>query len=852
MSRETDYRLPRTVEPRRYALRLAPDLDAAAFTGEEEVVVDVLEPVEEIVLNALDLAIPRAELLGEDGTVLAADVELDETEGRATIRLGSTALPGRWALRTWFSGALNDKLRGFYRSTFADGDQTRVIATTQFEPTDARRAFPCWDEPDRKAVFSVSIDVDEALTAVSNTSVRAEEDLGGGRRRIHFADTVPMSTYLVAFVIGPLEATEAVDVDGVAVRIVHVPGKSKLTSFAQDVATHGLRFFSDWFAIPYPGDKLDLIALPDFAAGAMENLGAVTFRESVLLIDQEAASRVELERVADVISHELAHMWFGDLVTMRWWNGLWLNEAFATFMELLCVDHFRPEWERWVSFGRSKGAAMVTDGLSSTRPIEFPVGRPEEAEGMFDILTYEKGAGVLRMLEGYLGAEYFRGGIRHYLRLHLYDNAETTDLWDAIEEATGEPARATMDSWIFQGGHPLVSVSTAADDTLTLEQQPFRYRPPAPEGPDNIGSDWQVPVLLRAGVDGRVEHHRILLGPEPDTVALGGPPDWVVVNSGGFGFYRVRYSRDLLDKVVSDLGHLDALERFNLVSDNWAAVLAGLSPLSDFVGLVRTLGDEPDANVWALVTAALGMLDRVVEDRDRPMLQAFTRALLGPPFERLGWQPSEGEAETTGTLRATLLDALGTTGADPDVRSRAARLHRDSLAGRSGLDPDLAGAVVSVVAFSGGPEEFDAFLERYRNPANPQEELRYLYGLAGFRDTALVDRALELAITEVRTQNAPFVLGMLLANRVGGPRAWEFVKSHWEEMLGRFPYNTIPRMLEGTATLIDVDTAADVHSFCASHALRSGQRTVTQTLERLDINVAFAERERPALAAVLG
>ena len=362
-----------------------------------------------------------------------------------------------------FAGVLNDKLHGFYRSEFTDGGGvTHVIATTQFEATDARRAFPCFDEPDRKAVFSVTLDVPDGLAAYSNGPEVDAAPLPQGGRRIRFGDTIPMSTYLVAFVVGPLVATDPVDVRGTPVRIVHVPGKGGLTAFALEAAGHSLEFFSDWFGIDYPAEKLDLVAIPDFAFGAMENLGCVTFREAVLLVDPARASRLELERVADVISHEIAHMWFGDLVTMRWWNGIWLNEAFATLMELLCVDHFRPEWDRWVSFGVERDAAMATDGLHATRPVEYPVGPPEEAQGMFDVLTYQKGAGVLRMLERYLGAERFRDGVRRYLETHRFGNTETADLWDAIEEASGEPVRDIMDSWILQGGFPLVTVDPTA------------------------------------------------------------------------------------------------------------------------------------------------------------------------------------------------------------------------------------------------------------------------------------------------------------------------------------------------------------------------------------------------------
>jgi puromycin-sensitive aminopeptidase len=851
-ARETPHRLPRSVEPRRYELVISPDLGRATFTGEERVEVLVHEATARIVLNALELAIESAELVGETGSVLSGNVELDEESGRAEIALSAEATPGPWTLRTRFSGTINDKLRGFYRSTFELDGTSQVIATTQFEATDARRAFPCWDEPDRKAVFSITLDVDGGLTAISNTAAAEENDLGDGRRRVRFADTMPMSTYLVAFVVGPLELTDPVDVDGVPLRVAHVPGKEHLTPFALEVGAHALRFFTRWFGIPYPSDKLDLIALPDFAFGAMENLGAVTFRESVLLIDPSAASRVELERVADVISHEIAHMWFGDLVTMRWWNGLWLNEAFATFMELLCVDDFRPDWHRWVTFGLSRAAAMRTDGLSSTRPIEFPVERPEEAEGMFDILTYEKGAGVLRMLERYLGAEPFRSGIGRYLAEHSHGNAETTDLWDAIEAASGEPARTTMDSWIFQGGHPVVTVTpSVGGEALVLDQRPFRY---LPEGADAgaIGSGWRVPVLLRAGVNGSVEHQRVLLDEGGATASFSGPVGWVVANAGGWGFYRVRYAGDLLARLTADLGRLDALERFNLVSDAWASSLAGLTPVADFVELAGGLRSERDPDVWAVVLAGLGFLDRVVIDEERTRSEAFVRSLLTPAFRSVGWERAPGEGERTGTLRSTLLEALGTIGADFEVRERSARLHADFLADRAPLDPELAGAVVSVVASTGGQAEYDAFLERFRNPRTPQEEMRYLYALARFEEADLVARTLELSRSEVRTQNAPFVVQLLLGNRAGGQQAWTFVKERWEELLARLPDNTIPRMVDGVSALWrPAELAADVHAFFAEHPLRSGQRTLQQTLERLDVSQAFAERETAGLGALL-
>src|SRR6185437_12902511 len=358
------FRLPRTVEPVTYRLTLVPDLEAATFAGTAEIDVVVHEATDTVVLNAAELTIDRVAVILADGTTRSATVALDDEAERATFTLeaadgdqpeGAGALPpGPATMRCSFTGVLNDKLRGFYRSTFTDeGGVTRTIATTQFESTDARRAFPCWDEPDRKAVFDVTLVVDDGLAAFSNSPVVEErpDSAAAGRRVVRFGPTMKMSTYLVAFVVGPLEATDPVDVDGVPVRVVHAPGKGHLAPYALEVAAHALRFFTGYFDIRYPADKLDLVAIPDFAFGAMENLGCVTFRETALLVEPASAARTELERVADVVAHEIAHMWFGDLVTMKWWEGIWLNEAFATFMEVLCVDAFRPAWRRWVSFG---------------------------------------------------------------------------------------------------------------------------------------------------------------------------------------------------------------------------------------------------------------------------------------------------------------------------------------------------------------------------------------------------------------------------------------------------------------------------------------------------------------------
>jgi puromycin-sensitive aminopeptidase len=834
------HRLPRTVEPLRYEITLTPDLDAAAFAGEAHVRVVVNEAVREIVLNSAEIDIVSSELTSDDGTQLAGRVSYDEDLQQATIALPTEAAPGHWTLTLAFAGILNDKLRGFYRSTFIDDDGTsHVIATTQFESTDARRAFPCWDEPDFKAVFAIRLIVDGGLAAISNSTEVDSVDLGNGKRQVTFADTMKMSTYLVAFVVGPFEATDPVDVDGVPLRVIAPRGKEHLGAWALEAGAHSLRFFTEYFGLPYPGDKLDLIAIPDFAFGAMENVGAVTFRETALLIDRALASRTDLETVADVVAHEIAHMWFGDLVTMKWWNGIWLNEAFATFMELLCVDAFRPEWERWVTFGNSRSGAMVIDGLRSTRPIEFPVELPDEAEGMFDVLTYQKGAAVLRMLEQYLGSEPFRQGIVHYLKKHSYANAETTDLWDALEESTGEPVRALMDSWIFQGGYPVVSAELAPDGTaVALRQRQFRY---IDDG--EPGARWRVPVLMRG--DGAMT--RALLTTEHDRAELGGKTDVAVVTAGGWGFYRVQYPVEQLGAVVG--AGLSRLERFNLSSDVWAAVLAGRAPLTDWVELVGLLKDDDDPNVWNALLGPAGFLDRVVTEDNRAALRAFVQRVAKPAFARLGWDPVAGESDHDSRLRALLVGALGVVGGDADVQREAAVRHANYLEDRSSLHPDLVPAVINIVAQGGGEAEFTTFLSQFRAPATPQEQIRYLYALGDFPSRPLVQRTLDLAVTEVRTQNAPMLINQTLGNRVASDVAWDFVKGRWSELVDRFPHKMIDRMVANTMYL--TERAADVRAFFAEHPVATCEKQIDQTIERLDIHTKFVEREGAAIADAL-
>jgi puromycin-sensitive aminopeptidase len=835
VSDEAAYRLPRTAVPRRYDLVLEPDLDAATFAGTQDVALEVRERADRIVLNAADLEIEGGWLEGEEGRLEIAEVRLDAATERAELVLSGEAEPGEWTLHLSFRGRLSDRMRGFYRSTYAGPDGERTIATTQFESTDARRAFPGWDEPDLKAVFGITLVVAEGLLAISNGPEVERTTLDDGRARIRFADTMPMSTYLAAFVVGPLEVTDPVDVDGVPLRVVHAPGKGHLTPYAIEVGAFCLRFFADYYGIAYPDQKVDLIAVPDFPQGAMENLGCVTFRENLLLVDPTKATQPELAAVADVIAHELAHMWFGDLVTMRWWNGIWLNEAFATLMELLAVDAYRPDWERWTQFLRTRSVALEIDALTSTRPIEYEVRSPDDAAGMFDHITYSKGAAVLRMLERYLGGERFRDGIRKYLADHRFGNTETHELWDAIEAATGEPVRRIMDGWIWQGGYPVVSAELE-DGRVRLTTARFLL------SGDEAPGTWDVPLLIRVGKETRP----VLVGPDGATVDVAGD-ELVVVNAGAHAFARVRYDDALLARLTERLTDLSADERTQLVDDAWAATVAGRTSTSDFARFAEAFRDEDDITVWSAVLQAISWFDRFLESAPREHYRAWVRGLVAPALERLGWEPRPEEGDLARSLRGMLLSGLAVLGVEPNAQGLAREIEREAREGGD-VDPALAAASVAIVAATGGPEDYETFLGARTTAPTPQEQLRYLYALADFRDAVLIDRTVDLALTdEVRPQNVPWLLARSVSNRDEGPRAWRFLKEHWEEIERRCAPSTIVYAVDGVRYLAKPEEVEDAAAFFAEHPIPQSELQLRQTLERQRVNAGLRRRAVPDL-----
>jgi puromycin-sensitive aminopeptidase len=839
------YRLPRTVTPSRYDLELRLDPAASTAAGRVDITIHVHEAVDRIELNGNGLTDVVASILSHGRAETGVKrVEADATTHRLTLFLSAELPVGRYTLRITYVAALGDTMHGLYRSRYQDdAGNDHVLIVSDFQPSNARRCFPCWDEPDFKASFAVTLVVPEGLTALTNTPEVSREAADPGFVRVRFAPSMVMSTYLLCVVVGPLALTPAEGSDGIPVRVASRPERAHLAGYANGIAVTALEWFRHYFGIPYPERKLDQAAIPDFAAGAMENTGLVTYREQLLLLDPQTAAHEERVVVAETIAHELAHQWFGDLVTMRWWNGAWLNEAFATFMAYLCIDALEPAWRVFDTFQAVRVQALEVDSLATTRPIEVPVESPDDATGMFDVLTYFKGGAVLRMIEQWLGPDVFRAGIHRYLTSHAYANTETHDLWDALETASGQPVRRIMDAWIFQAGYPSVVVRRSGDE---IRLTTHRFAPSLPED----ATVWPVPLIVRQVLPDREVLDRVLVEAEGLALPLAHPDALLVANVGGVGFVRTFYDDELRARLVSRATvELTPSERLALVDDTWAAVVAGAAPVSAFLDLATGFAEETSPEVWRTLVAGLNTCDRFLEGEPRERFRASVRSLVGPALERLGWVPRDGETDLELELRGVLIRAMGVLGNDRATQALARETEERSRAGGE-VEPSVAAAAVDVTAFVGGPDEFDAFEAQMTAATTPQEQRRYRNALTMFRDPALLERTLALATSEaIRPQDAPFVLARLMYNRDLGHLAWPFVRDHWDELVARFAPSNVIYLASGALSLTTPEDVADVQAFFAVHVIPQNQLTLTQGLERQRLMAALRQWAAPDLEA---
>jgi puromycin-sensitive aminopeptidase len=840
------FRLAPDVRPTDYHLHLEPDLDAARFRGEVRIDTRLARPRAEIVLHAAELAVERA-TAEASGRVIPLRVRLDRHDETVSLRAARPLPAGALTLHLRFAGALNRHLRGLYAAS-AGGAR---YAFTQCEAADARRIMPCFDEPGMKARFHVAVTARQGDTVLSNAPVAREQALPDGRRVVHFEPTPPLSTYLLALAVGPLEASEARHVGRTPIRVWHVPGRSQLAAFGLEAGAEALARLEDYFGIPYPYAKLDLVAVPDFEAGAMENAGAVFFRETLLLLDPATVSLPERKRAAEVIAHELAHMWYGDLVTMAWWDDLWLNEAFATWMAYRVVDEWKPEWRMWQSFEHDRAGALGLDALVSTHPIYAPVRSVAQATENFDLITYEKGAAVVRMIEHYLGAIAFRDGVRRYMERHREGNAVAADLWRALGEASGADVARVAQAWIAQPGFPLLTL-TRAGRALRVRQERFFADPRV--APAKRRQRWPVPLVVRLGGSRAGDRTaRALVQSASQSVPLPSPlPAWCYGNASAGGFYRVRHDPETQAALLGALGSLDAVERLALAGDQWALVRADRAEIATFLDLADALGEETDHDVVDGVAAALAVVDEQVVEHasaEQAALRAWMARRFGPALRGLGWAAAADEPDEVRLRRAALLRLVGGVGEAPDVLADARRRLDAYLADRGALEPNLADVVASLAARVGD----GALYERYREVATaartPQEQRRFLLNLASFRTPETVQRTLDALLSaEIPTQDVAFLLMRLFGNPAGRDAAWRFLRRRWSALRKRIPPLMLARLVDATPALRTPRHAREVREFFRAHPLPEAARAVRQALERFRLNAELRRRTAPGVA----
>jgi aminopeptidase N/puromycin-sensitive aminopeptidase len=677
-----------------------------------------------------------------------------------------------------------------------------------------------------------------------------------------FSTTAKMSSYLVAMAIGDFQCLEG-SADTVPIRICATPDKRDLGRIALESAEQILSYLDRYHTIKYPFGKLDVVAVPDFAAGAMENAAAIFFRETDLLADSATASLSTRKTIVSILSHEMAHMWFGDLVTMQWWDDLWLNEGFATWMAPRPAKALRPEWHMEVSEALENQTALSLDSLKATHPIHVTVNTPAEIEAVFDRISYEKAAAVLRMVESYVGEDTFRKGVNAYLEKHAYANATSRDFFSALTTASGKPVDRVMSTFVLQPGVPQVSVTASCANSrtsVTLAARRFSLDQAADAGsgsgaaPDS--ERWQIPVCLKAAEGQRV---CVLVTQPTETVPVReGCSPWVFANAGGRGYYRTLYTSDMLKALARDVETaFSAPERLSLVSDEWALVRAGRHSVANYLDLVAGFGREPMAQVLGAVTEKLAFIDQyLTTPSNRQTFRAFVRSLLEPAFQDVGFDSSPSDTEDRRSLRNVLLGALGGIARDPDVIAKARRAVENALQGAQGsrgsdpLDPILAGTLVNVAAERADAPLFDALLQASRGAASPEDHDRYLYALASVTDPALIQRALEYTLSpELRSQDAALYLAALFANDAAREPAWTYTEAHWAELE---PKVTIAggdiTLVSGLSAFCSVDARDDMQSFFAGHRLATGERALKQTIERIDNCIATRVREQPALS----
>ena len=863
--KDTPGKLPKEVVPTDYSIRIVPNIDKSAsrtdssrgeltFTGTETVKLNVRSPVHQLVLNALELEITEASL---DGKALPKSaIKTDREKELLTLALPSELARGDHTLALSFSGKINQQGQGlFYMHYHEQGSGTKkIMLGTQFEATDARRFFPCWDEPVFRARFQLTAVVPENWLAVSNMPVESEKKIAGGKE-VRFAPTPPMSSYLNVFAAGDLDLIESRS-GPTQIRVIATKGKAKLGRYALEATAQILQYYNDYFGVAYPLPKLDQIALPGGFGGAMENWGGITYYESTLLFDPKNSSADTKQNIYEVLAHEMAHQWFGDLVTMAWWDNLWLNEGFASWMGTKCTAHFNPQWEVWLRrnlprdptrrVGIAKEQAMESDARSTTHAIQQPIATEAEANSAFDDITYKKGQSFLRMLESFLGEDVFRDGIRRYIAAHKYSNSTTADLWNALSEASKKPVGEIAAGWTEQPGFPLVRVKREAEGKVRLTQERFavnfKNAPPL---------QWKIPLTYS------------LVGEAPATLLMTSkidnlqniPADRALkLNVNGAGNYRVEYDEPSWNLLLEALPKLGVEDRVNLLSDAWALVQPDRASVSLYFGLVEKLPPSTELAEREQIINVLDFINRLfVGSPEREKFQRYAQSLLRPTFETLGWEPKEGQPPTAGNLRADLINTLGDLN-DPEIITGCRERFEKYLANPASLAPDLRPPVLAVVGRYADEKTWTKLHELGLKTTSIEEKQNYYNALAEAIDPKLVKKTLPIALTdELPTSRAIFLVAGVARDSDHPDIAWEFGKANMKALLAKTDAVGVNRFEPCLFTFFPDDLRADeLKSYAKDNLPSASAPEVAKAVDEIQFRAEFKKRLATQLRAWVG
>ena len=840
-SKNKSVRLVSHITPIHYAITLKPDLESHIFSGHETITISLDKPTKNITLHSKDLSIKTANVIFGKNNIDVKNISYDVSTETVSFDFPSMLPKGKVKLSIVFEGVLADDMRGFYKSKYVVDGKEHTMATTQFEATDARRAFPCFDEPSHKAVFDVNLVIAENKMAISNTLPTAVIDHEAGYKIVSFASTPKMSTYLLAFIVGDFEWVEAKSKGDVLVRVLTVPGKSHQAKFALDVTVKCLEFYEEYFDISYPLNTLDMIAIPDFASGAMENWGAITFREACLLVDDNHTSTTTKDFVAEVIAHELAHQWFGNLVTMEWWTHLWLNEGFASYIPYLAIDKLFPEWNIWEKFStQTLASALRLDALENTHSIEIDVHNPSEIGEIFDAVSYNKGASVIRMLAEYIGEKHFRDGLRYYLKKHSYKNASTIHLWEAFEKVSKLPVKKMMAVWTRKPGYPVVSAELSGKNIKFSQKRYFSSAKHSKKNSDK--TLWPIPLSIVTNVG---EKHLPLMTKKQSTIPSLNT-SWFKCNAHEGGVYRVHYDKKIIESLKEPIrtGVLGAQDRLGIVRDAFSFAESGEMSTTEALEIALLYKEEKEYIVWVEIISGLTFVSNLLSGtKEHKHFATYAREILSSIVKDIDWEQKENESHNATLMRSLI---LGTASyfEENDVINKAHGIFINR--NEKIIHADLRRLVYATVARNGDEKEYEELVSMYRKETLIEEKNRILRSLGQFKNKRLLARALEFTMSEeVRTQDRNGAFASVVSNVYGRTLAWNFIKKNWKKIVDG--YGAGNHMISHLIGILNCNTTIesykDIQSFYKMNPTASAERTIQQTLEHIDSNIRWLKRD---------